>query len=319
MSIKYFITQPELAKIAGVKNQSIAMQATKLGADSITLGNRTAYPPSTVRSIVEQRGFKYPHQIISFQMLKGGSSKTSSAFNLSVRLNQYGARVLVIDADAQGNISSALGHELTGQEVVLFHILKKEAQISDAIVPISQGIDLIASNFDNSAIDLVLQSQRSNLKKMIAELVEPIFKNYDFIIFDCNPALSGLNISIALASDLVIVPINPDPFSKAGLDKVLEEFQRMGSQYDKEIKYKLLFTLHDAREATSRKYLIEYGSKYEEKMFTSIIKRNVDVKTSIDQKRSIFDFKKAAARPDFDAFALEVLDWPLTPIGAGNA
>jgi chromosome partitioning protein len=319
MEAKYIITQPEIAKLIGVKNQAIAMQATKLGVASTAIGNRTAYPPSAVRSLVEQRGFKYPHQVISFQMLKGGSSKTSSAFNLAVRLNQYGARVLVIDADAQSNISSALGHEITGQEIVLFHLLKREAHISEALVPVSQGLDLIASNFDNSAIDLVLQSQRSNLKKMIGELLEPIFDNYDFIIFDCNPALSALNISIALASDLVIVPVNPDPFSKSGLDKVLEEFQRMGSQYDKEINYKLLFTLHDAREATSRKYLIEYGSKYEDKMFACIIKRNADVKTSIDQKRCIFDLKKAASRPDFDAFALEVLEWPLTPVGVGNA
>ena len=319
MEVKYLITQPELAKLIGVKNQSIAMQATKLGLTSGTIGNRTAYSPSAVRSLVEQRGFKYPHQVISFQMLKGGSSKTSSAFNLAVRLNQYGARVLVIDADAQSNISSALGLEITGQEIVLFHLLKGEAEIREALVPVSEGLDLIASNFDNSAIDLVLQSQRSNLKKMIVELIEPIFADYDFIIFDCNPALSALNISIALASDLVIVPVNPDPFSKSGLDKVLEEFQRMGSQYDKNINYKLLFTLHDAREATSRKYLIEYGSKYEEKMFACIIRRNSDVKTSIDQRRCIFDFKKAAARPDFDAFALEVLDWPLTPVGAGNA
>lgn len=319
MEVKYLITQPELAKVVGVRNQSIAMQATKLGVKSATMGNRTAYPPSAVRTLVEQRGFKYPHQLISFQMLKGGSSKTSSAFNLAVRLNQYGARVLVIDADAQSNMSSALGHEVTGQEIVLFHLLKHEAKISEAIQPVSEGLDLVASNFDNSAIDLVLQSQRSNLKKMIKDLIEPVFNNYDFIIFDCNPALSALNISIALASDLVIVPVNPDPFSKAGLEKVIEEFRRMGLQYDTEIYYRLLFTLHDGREATSRKYLIEYGSKYEDKMFASIIKRNADVKTSIDQKRSIFDFKKAAARPDFDAFALEVLDWPLTSVGAGNA
>jgi chromosome partitioning protein len=316
---KYLITQPELAKLIGVKNQSIAMQATKLGLESTAVGNRTAYAPSACRSLIEQRGLKYPHQIISFQMLKGGSSKTSSAFNLAVRLNQYGARVLVIDADAQSNISSALGHNLTGEEIVLYHVLKGEAEIQEAIVPINDGLDLVASNFDNSAIDLVLQSHRSNLKKLIKELIDPVFSRYDFIIFDCNPALSALNISIALASDLVIVPINPDPFSKAGLEKVLEEFQRMGSQYDKDINYRLLFTLHDAREATSRKYLIEYGSKYEDKLFASIIKRNADVKTSIDQRRSIFDFKKASSRPDFDAFALEVLEWPLTPAGAGNA
>ncbi len=318
-SVKYYITQPELAKWAGIKSQSIAQQATKLGLKSVTIGNRTAFPPTEVRKLVEQRGFTYPHQLISFQMLKGGSTKSSSSFNLAVRLNQYGAKVLVIDADAQSNISSALGHEITGEETVLYHLLKGEAEIQDSIIPVSQGLDLIPSNFDNSAIDLLLQTQRTNLKKAISDLVKPVFSSYDFVILDCNPALSGLNISIALASDLVIVPVNPDPFSRSGLDKVLEEFTRMGKQYDREINYKLLFTLYDAREATSRKYLIEYGSKFEDKMFSSIIKRNADVKTSIDQKRCIFDFKKAAALPDFDAFALEVLGWPLPSSGAGNA
>lgn len=319
MEIKYKITQPELAKTIGVKNQSITLQASKLGITPLSGGYRTAFTPMAARALFEQRGFKYPHQVISFQMLKGGSSKTSSAFNLAVRLNQYGARVLVIDADAQGNISSALGHEISGQEIVLYHLLKGEAEIQDAMVYINEGLDLIASNFDNSAIDLLLQSQRTNPKKLITELLAPVFDQYDFVIFDCNPALSHLNISIALASDLVIIPVNPDPFSKSGLEKVLEEFQRMSTQYDKEIDYKLLFTLHDAREATSRKYLIEYGSKYEEKMFGSIIKRNADVKTAIDQKKSIFDFKKASARPDFDAFAIEVLDWPVASETVGNA
>jgi chromosome partitioning protein len=319
MEIKYTITQPELAKTIGVKNQSITLQASKLGIIPLSGGYRTAFTPMSARALFEQRGFKYPHQVISFQMLKGGSSKTSSAFNLAVRLNQYGARVLVIDADAQGNISSALGHERSGEETVLYHLLKGEAEIQDATVYVNEGLDLIASNFDNSALDLLLQSQRTNPKKLITELLAPVFDQYDFVIFDCNPALSHLNISIALASDLVIIPVNPDPFSKSGLEKVLEEFERMSAQYDKQIDYKLLFTLHDAREATSRKYLIEYGSKYEEKMFGSIIKRNADVKTAIDQKKSIFDFKKASARPDFDAFALEVLDWPVASEAIGNA
>jgi chromosome partitioning protein len=319
MELKYTITQPELAKTIGVKNQSITLQASKMGIKPLPGGYRTTFTPMSARALFEQRGFKYPHQVLSFQMLKGGSSKTSSAFNLAVRLNQYGSKVLVIDADGQGNISSAFGHEPTGEEVVLFHLLKGEADIQEAILRVNEGLDLIASNFDNSTIDLLLQTQRTNPTKLIKELLAPIANQYDFIIFDCNPALSLLNISIALASDLVIVPVNPDPFSKSGLEKVLEEFRRMSEQYDKEIEYKLLFTLHDAREATSRKYLIEYGSKYEDKMFGSIIKRNVDVKTAFDQKKSIFDMKKASARPDFDAFALEVLNWPLASEATGNA
>lgn len=318
MDFKYVLTQPELAKALGLRNQSISVQAGKLSVEGMKVGNRTAYSPTAVRNILESRGFKYPKQVLSFQMLKGGSTKTSSAFNLAVRLNQYGARVLVIDADAQGNMTSALGYQITGEDVVLYNLVTGQADIESAIKPINESLDLIPSDFDNSAIDLYLQTNRSNVKKFIRGLINPILDRYDFVIFDCNPALSGLNISIALASDMVIVPVNPDPFSKMGLEKVIQEFDRMGTDYDQVIDYRLLFTLHDAREAASRKYLIEFGSKYEDRMFGTIIKRNADVKTAIDQKKAIFDFKKASSRPDFDAFALEVLGFQ-NEVGIGNA
>ena len=318
MELRYCITQPELAQALGLRNQAISIQASKLSLESFKVGNRTAYSPTTVRNILESRGFKYPKQIISFQMLKGGSTKTSSAFNLAVRLNQYGARVLIIDSDSQGNMTSALGHEITGEDVVLFHLVSGNASISEAVKSMNDGLDLVPSDYDNSGIDLFLQSNRANLKKFVKGIVNPVLDKYDFIIFDCNPALSSLNISIALASDLVIIPINPDPFSKMGLEKVLEEFERIGKDYDCSINYKLLFTLHDAREAASRKYLIEFGSKYEDKMFSTIIKKNTDVKTAIAMKRPIFDFQKAPARPDFDSFALEILGL-LEEKGPGNA
>lgn len=320
MEHRYFITQPEIANLIGVKNQAIAVQAGNLGLHGFPYANRTAYSPSNVRRILEHRGFSYPKGVLSFQMLKGGSTKTSSAFSLAVRLNQYGARVLVIDADAQGNLSSALGYEMTGEETVLAHLLAEEAKIQDSVVHLNEGLDLIPSNYDNSMIDLIIQQNHINIKDGIADLIAPIRDQYDFVIFDCNPALSALNISIAFASSLVIIPVNPDPFSKQGLEKVLSEFERMSRSYKHQIDYKLLFTLYDSREVkTSQKYMIEYGSKYEDRMFATFVKRNVDVKTAIDQKKTIFDFRKATARADYDALALEILDFPINKAVSGNA
>jgi chromosome partitioning protein len=319
MELTYFITQPELARALGLRNQAISLQASKLALDGFKVGNRMGFSPFVARRLLEDRGFVYPKQTISFQMLKGGSTKTSCAFNLAIRLNQYGAKVLVIDSDSQGNLTSALGHQITGEDAVLFHLASGQSSLKEAIKPINEGLDLVPSDFDNSGIDLFLQTNRTNLKKFIRGLISSVADKYDFIIFDCNPALSSLNISIALASDLVIIPINPDPFSKMGLEKVIEEFERMGKDYDQTINYKLLFTLHDAREAASRRYLIDFGSRFEEKMFSTIIKRNTDVKTAIDLKRPIFDFKKAPARPDFDSLALEVLGFVKTETGASNA
>lgn len=317
---KYLISQPEIAKAVGVKPQAIAMQASRLGISGTTAGNRTNFSPFAVRSIMEGRGFKYPKLVLSFQMLKGGSTKTSSAFNLAVRLNQYGARVLVIDADPQGNMTRALNQEHLESPIVLAHILNEENTIQEAIIPVNESLDLVPSSYDNSMIDLVMSRANANLKKVIADIIAPLRAKYDFIIFDCNPALSAFNISIALASDQVVIPVNPDPFSKQGLEMVIKEFQRLGKSYEKDIDYRLLFTLYDGREPKiSQKYMFEYGSQYEERMFTTFIKRSVDVKTAVDQHKTIFDFKTASARADFDAFALEVLQFNVKEAEIGNA
>jgi cellulose biosynthesis protein BcsQ len=73
--------------------------------------------------------------------------------------------------------------------------------------------------------------------------------------------------------------------------------------------------LYDGREATSQKYLIEYGNQYKDRLLPIVIKRNADVKNALDQKKSIFDFPKASAREDFDLFARGILAFP----GRGNA
>ena len=149
----YFITQPDLAAALGIRNQAIAMKAGRLLLEGFRVGNRTAYSPSAVRKFLEDRNFRYPNQVLSFQMLKGGSTKTSSAFNLAVRLNQYGARVLVIDSDSQGNLTSALGHQITGEDIVLYHVLSGNASLEEATRQVNEGLDLIPSDFDNSGID----------------------------------------------------------------------------------------------------------------------------------------------------------------------
>lgn len=319
MNLKYYVLQKDIGNLFGVTGQAICLQVQKAGIESFKVGNSAAFSPSSARQIMKLRGFQYPQQILSFQMLKGGSTKTSSAFNLGVRLNQYGARVLFIDTDGQGNLTSALGYQVTGKEAVLYHLIEGSASINDSIISINDSLDLIPSDFDNAALDFLLTTKRINLQRIVSDLIEPIRDKYDFIIFDCNPALSSLNVAIALTSDKVIIPVNPDNFSQRGLEKTIEEFQRVSKEYRSPINYQLLFTLHDAREITSRKYLLEYLSKYNDRVFSSVIRRNADVKNAIDQKKSIFEMKGAVAREDFENLTCEFLGITTATKGVGNA
>lgn len=308
-SPRTYLTQNEIASLLEISPQAASIYAGKLELKPYRQQNKSAYSPSAVRKFLTARGFTYPKEVIAFQMLKGGSTKTSSAFNLAIRLNQYGARVLCVDLDMQGNLSDALGVEVKDEHALFIHIARGEATIEETIIPICEGLDLIPSEFENSTLDYELSSKRKNLASFVSTELDKVRSKYDFIIIDCNPALSSLNISIALASDRIVIPVNPDRFSKRGLAKTITELERVGVDYKQSMEFSLLYTLYDARESSSQKYLIDYGSTYKGRLFSTFIKRNTDVKNAIDQKKSIFDFPRAPAREDFDLVARELLGW----------
>lgn len=302
----YNLTQQELSQLLGISPQAIHLAMKKAGNEGVKVRNKTAYPPKTVRTFLEGRSVVYPKLVIAFQMLKGGSTKTSTAFNLAIRLHQYGAKVLCIDADPQGNLTDSFGFDVI-DEPVLYNIAKGDVQIEDCIVNIAEGLDIIPSDFDNSALDFELTSKMRNVKSFFGNLISSVKDNYDFVIIDCNPSLSPLNISIALSADKVIIPVNPDKYSKKGLDKTVNELERMSTEYGQDIDYQLVFTLFDGREAISQKYLIEYGTNYKDRLISTVIRRSADVKNAVDAKKSIFEYTKAAVREDFDLVARDIL------------
>ena len=303
-----YILQQDLADLFKISPQAASMWVRQHEIPTFSIGNKRALTPENARIFMGKREIKYGKQVIAFQMLKGGSTKTSSAFNLAIRLNQYGARVLCIDLDMQGNLSDAFGVDPGEMDApIMVNVIKKECDIQDTVVPICEGLDLIPSDFDNSVLEIEMGSRKLDTRTFFSKVIAPIRDQYDYVVIDCNPSLSTVNISVALASDLVVIPVNPDKFALKGLNKTKEELLRMQSEYGKEINYKLLFTLYDARESSSQRYLLTYGAENVGKLISTIIRRNADVKNAIDRRQSIFDIKNAPAREDFDMFAREIL------------
>ena len=137
---KFFITQNEIADIFSVSPQAISIAAKQKNLEPFKDGNKSAFKPSDTRKLFESRGFHYPSRTIALQMLKGGSTKTSSGFNLGVRLNQYGARVLFFDLDPQGNLTDSCGIDIIDQPV-LYHVVNGECpNIEDTILKTSSPI-----------------------------------------------------------------------------------------------------------------------------------------------------------------------------------
>jgi chromosome partitioning protein len=307
VNMKNFITQNDLASCIGVTSQTLGKQLRELEIHTVKFGRTALINHRSTRKLLETRGFKFPNMVIAMQMLKGGSGKTSSTFNIAVRAHQYGFRVLLIDLDMQGNLSGTFNVEGTKHDAIVSYIRDKK-DFNSLIIPVEEDLHLIPSNYENSSIDIEIFSKRVDYVTLLSKPISEIRNQYDLILMDCNPSLSTLNVAAALASDIVLVPINPDTYSMEGLIKTSSEITRISDGRSKIPDLKLFYTLFDKREASSRSFLVEYASSFKDQLMESVVHRSADVRTGTISNKSVFEVPRAfVAQSDFDTLTRELL------------
>ena len=262
--------------------------------------------PSTVRKYIQTRGVKIPYKVISFQMLKGGVAKTTSALNFGLRAAMYGARVLFIDLDQQANLTYALGVQDETLPVWV-DVVEKKTTIEQAKIQIEEGIDLIPSSLNNSVLDRVLLNGNRNWAQAVKGPLKEIRAQYDLVIIDTAPNLSAINTAVTCASDLIVLPINPDKFSMLGVRKHLEDLAEVKKDFDLEFENKILFTKFDGRESLSHELLSQCVKEFDSLLMKSYIRTSTDIKNSIGQTKSIFS-GKSNAKEDYDLVTRELLE-----------
>lgn len=301
-------TLHEIYKKAGIESLH------EEGQRAVGRGASKSISPQDARKIFEARGYRYPGtaKVISFMMCKGGVGKTTSSFFLAQRLSAYGARILVIDADSQGNLTSAFnleqyGCEVDGETPILVDVITGKCSIDEAIIAITPTLHLIPSNPLNANMEGKVRELFKNPSLPIKKALAPLLDRYDYILIDCAPALNLTNTAIVSASSMVILPVAPDRFSQLGLDQTLTEIDQIEQDFGVTIQKKLIFTKYDAREFTSLKYLAEIAEKHNDKRFSTAIRTCADVKNAITKKEDLFRLKKSNAKEDYDNFALELM------------
>jgi chromosome partitioning protein len=274
-----------------------------------TESRRKKVTPLGVRKLLIERGFQYPRENISFQVVKGGVGKTSLSYALGLRASHYGARVLLVDFDQQGNLTRSFKIEARDFPVWL-NIFRDNVPVEKSIVKLTETLDLIPSNLNNSRLDLELTQATTNLRDMIRDALSPIRDNYDLVIFDCPPAINKINLAASCASDTVIIPVNPDPYAMDGLDFTLSELKRIKQDFKLGFDYKIVWNRYDARErlgALCMHDLAKDANKIKN-VLPVVIRVDVSLKNSIFDAVSLFDLpKKSAIREDVDQFAKEIL------------
>lgn len=153
-------------------------------------------------------------KVIALTNQKGGVGKTTTAVNLGVSLAQQGKKVLLIDADAQANLTMSLGYNrpddlpVTLSTIMQDIIDDKSVDVAQSILHHGEGVDLLPSNIELSGLEVRLINAISR-ESVLKTCVNEVKKNYDYCLIDCMPSLGMLTINALAAADSVVIPTQP--------------------------------------------------------------------------------------------------------------
>ena len=229
---------------------------------------------------------------------KGGVGKTTTAINLAACLAEAGQKVLAIDMDPQGNMTSGLGVDKDAIENTVYELLLGEVTVEECIQEnVIENLSVIGSNINLSAAEIELIGQEEK-EYILQQAVEPIRKNYDFIIIDCPPSLSMLTINSMCLADTVLVPIQCEYYALEGLTQLIHTINLVQERLNPSLEMEgVVFTMYDARTNLSLQVVENVKNNLDQAIYKTIIPRNVRLAEapSYGMPINLYDTKSAGA------------------------
>lgn len=215
-------------------------------------------------------------RIIAIANQKGGVGKTTTVINLSASLASLGKKVLAIDMDPQGNMSSGLGVDKNEVEKTVYDLIIGNIGIEECIYEeVIENLDVLPSNIDLSAAEIELIGV-DNKEYILRDEVNKVKEKYDFIIIDCPPALSMLTINAMTTSDSVLVPIQCEYYALEGLSQLIHTIELVQERLNPELEIEgVVFTMYDARTNLSLQVVENVKDNLNQNIYKTIIPRNV--------------------------------------------
>lgn len=211
---------------------------------------------------------------IVFVNQKGGVGKTTSAINIGAYIALAGKKVVLVDFDSQGNMSSGVG--VSSDKPTIYELLAGQVEAEQAVkhtaIPnldaISAGIEL-----SGAAIELVNQENREYFLK---NALEPLKAIYDYILIDCPPSLGLLTLNGLAAADSVLIPMQCEYFALEGITLLLQTVRNVQEKYNPDLRIGgIFFTMYDSRTRLAQDVVMQVKAYLKDLVFSTIIPRNV--------------------------------------------
>ncbi|MBN2650930.1 MAG: ParA family protein [Spirochaetales bacterium] len=246
-------------------------------------------------------------RIIVFANQKGGVGKTTTAVNTGAFIADQGKKVLLVDFDPQGNLSSSVGADT--KKPGIYDVITNKVNILEAVQEttvknlfiLSSTIELTGAN-----IELINQKEREYfLKKVLLEVKE----EYDFIFIDCPPSLGILTLNGLAAATEVIVPLQCEYFALEGLTLLLNTIKKIQVKINPTLVFTgIVFTMYDSRTRLANDVVEQVTRYFKEKVFKTVIPRNIRLSEAPSHGVPINQYNAlCVGAKSYDNFAQEVI------------
>lgn len=255
-------------------------------------------------------------KVIAIANQKGGVGKTTTTFNLGVALKNQGKRVLVVDADPQGDLTTYMGYNESELKTTLAQLMESviydsQLDTKQAILNNAEGIDLIPSDLDLSATEAMLVNAMSR-EVTLRTIFNNVKKDYDYVLIDCMPSLGMLTINALSCSDKVVIPVQDHFLAAKGMGHLLKTVSRVKRTINPNLEVGgILLTLVNKRTNLSKETIQDLKETYGRaiKLYDTQIPLAVKTAESTSRGKSIFKYdKNSKVATAYEDFAKEVLE-----------